>query len=147
MTTPSLCTTLVKNKMYQYLQFHTKSFKDWNELYKMFYIDKEKVIPSDAILENLLTPINLAHWHMGDGGWTKKGIHLATNAFKKEDVERLISVLNKKFSLSCTMHNRNRIYIPVKFTVEFCNIIKPHMESSMMYKVDKTIQKYISDKI
>jgi len=95
MTTPSLWTTQVKNKLYQYLQFHTKSLKEWNELYDIFYKNKEKVIPSEAILENLLTPISLAHWHTGDGGWTGKGIHLATNAFKKEDVERLVAVLNR----------------------------------------------------
>nr|YP_010608736.1 hypothetical protein PNX16_mgp035 [Drechslerella dactyloides]WAN89816.1 hypothetical protein [Drechslerella dactyloides] len=126
MTRPTLLTTQVKNKMYQYLQFNTKSIKEWNELYGIFYKDKEKVIPSIELLEELLTPVSLAYWHMGDGGRTGKAIHLATNAFKTEECERLIIVLNKKFSLDCTLHKRNRIYLPVKSAVEFCKIITPH---------------------
>lgn len=80
---------------------------------------------------------------MGDGGRTGKGIHLATNAFMEEDVRRLIVVLNRKFGLSCTWHNTNRIYIPVKSAVEFCKRIYPHMEEGMLYKVDKNINKPI----
>jgi len=32
MTCPSSSTTLVKGKTYQYLQFSTKSFKEWNSI-------------------------------------------------------------------------------------------------------------------
>jgi hypothetical protein len=76
---------------------------------------------------------------MGDGGWTGKGIHLGTNAFEKNDVERLIAILNKKFELNCTLHSNNRIYISVKSAVKFCQIVTPHME--LLYKVDKSIKR------
>jgi len=78
---------------------------------------------------------------MGDGGWTGKGIHLATHAFKEEDVKRLIVILNKKFNLNCTWHKNNRIYIPVKSAITASlEIVKPHMEIGMLYKVDKNIK-------
>lgn len=160
MTVPSVCTANVKGKSYQYLQFSTKSLAEWNNLYALWYKDGKKVIllpppkegaMEDKILEKMLTPVSLAHWHMGDGGWTGKGIHLATNAFTKEDVLRLIAVLNKKFGLSCTWHNTNRIYIRLKSAIEFCKIVTPHFpppkegvaEEGMLYKVDKNIKKPI----
>jgi hypothetical protein len=56
-------------------------------------------------------------------------------------------VLNKKFSLNCTLHNRNRIYIPEKSAGKFCEIVSPHMEASMLYKMDKNIQKPILNNV
>lgn len=147
MTVPSVCIAKVKGKSYQYITFNTKSLTEWNNLYALWYKDGKKVIPDDKILEEVLTPVSLAHWHQGDGGWTGKGIHLATNAFPEEDVRRLIVVLNRKFGLSCSWHNTNRIYIPVKSAVEFCKIVYPHMEEGMLYKVDQNIKKPILSSI
>lgn len=56
MTMPSLSSIIVKGKTYQYLQFSTKSFKEWNKIYNIFYKDGVKVIPGNKIIENLLTP-------------------------------------------------------------------------------------------
>ena len=92
MTVPSVCNIKVKGKIFQYITFNTKSIAEWNNLYALWYKDGKKVIPDDKNLEEVLTPVSLANWHMGDGGWTKKGIHLATNAFTEEDVRRLIVV-------------------------------------------------------
>ena len=142
-TTPSVSIAKVKAKSYQYLTFNTKSLKEWNSLYALWYKDGKKIIPENKILEEILTPISLAHWHMGDGGWTGKGIHLATNAFSQNDVRRLIEVLNKKFGLNCSWHNTNRIYIPVKSAKEFCKIVYPHMEEGMLFKTNKSIRRPI----
>ena len=140
-TTPSVSIAKFKGKSYQYLTFNTKSLTEWNSLYALWYKDGKKIIPENKILEEILTPISLAHWHMADGGWTGKGIHLATNAFLQNDVRRLIEILNKKFGLNCSWHNNNRIYIPVKSAKEFCKIVYPHMEEGMLYKVDKNIKR------
>ena len=142
-TTPTVSIAKVKGKSYQYISFSTKSLKEWNSLYALWYKDGKKIIPENKILEEVLTPISLAHWHMGDGGWTGKGIHLATNAFLENDIRRLIEVLNKKFGFNCTWHNTNRIYIPVKSAKEFCKIVYPHIEEGMLYKVDKNIKRPI----
>lgn len=157
MTVPSVCIAKVNKKLYQYITFSTKSLTEWNSLYALWYKDGKKVIhpcvrsgaggglmirfyPRGRRSFNSCEPCSLTH---GDGGWTGKGIHLATNAFREEDVRRLIAVLNRKFGLSCTWHNTNRIYIPVKSAVEFCKIVYPHMEEGMLYKVDKNIKKPI----
>ena len=78
---------------------------------------------------------------MGDGGWTKSGIHLATNSFSALDVQLLITVLTTKYGIKCTMHSRNRIYIHAGSVSTFIEIVRPHMETSMMYKIDKSFPK------
>nr|YP_009240566.1 LAGLIDADG endonuclease [Pyronema omphalodes]AMO66538.1 LAGLIDADG endonuclease [Pyronema omphalodes] len=133
----------LKENLFQYLQFSTKSYKVWNYLHDIWYKNGKKVIPANEYLCKLLTPLSLAHWHMGDGGWTPsvKSYSFRNKFFwaAKNDVERLIAILNKKFELNCTLHSNNRIYIPVKSAVKFCQIVTPHMEPGMLYKVDKSI--------
>ena len=73
-TTPRVSIAKVKKKSYQYITFNTKSLKEWNSLYALWYKDGKKIIPENKILEKVLTPISLAHWHMGDGRWTGKGV-------------------------------------------------------------------------
>jgi hypothetical protein len=42
MTTPSLSIAKVNGKKYQYLQFSTKSYKDFNTLFEAWYKDGKK---------------------------------------------------------------------------------------------------------
>lgn len=78
---------------------------------------------------------------MGDGGWTKLGIHLATNSFTRADVELLVQVLTTKYGIKCSIHSRNRIYIHVASVPTFIEIVRPHIEASMMYKIDHSYPK------
>jgi hypothetical protein len=78
---------------------------------------------------------------MGDGGWTKSGIHLATNSFSLQDVQLLITVLTTKFGIKYTIHSRNRIYIHTGSVPTFIELVRPHIETSMMYKIDKSFPK------
>jgi hypothetical protein len=139
MEAPSSHIAKVKGKKYKYLQFTTKSLKEWNSLYEIWYENDKKVIPKN--IEDLLTPVSLAHLHMGDGGWTGKGIHLSTNNYTHEDVTRLIEILNRKFNLKCTINSNNRIYISVKSAVDFCELVTPHMETGMLYKVNRNLKR------
>ena len=106
------------NKNYSSLTLRTKSFSLFTEYYNLFYLNGVKVIPNN--IGDLLTPLGLAHWIMQDGSYHKvsKGIALCTDSFKKEEVELLLSVLQTKFNLICTIQkspsqnsNRFRIYI------------------------------------
>ena len=49
-TTPSVSIAKVKAKSYQYLTFNTKSLKEWNILYALWYKDGKKKIPENKIL-------------------------------------------------------------------------------------------------
>lgn len=67
---------------------------------------------------------------------TGSGIHLCTSGFTKLEVLNLINVLDKKFGLKCSLHSINRIYIWKKSVKEFIQIIEPHLEPSMKYKIN-----------
>lgn len=133
MSAPSQGKSVVKGVTYYWAQFSTRSLTSWNVLHAYWYVDGVKVIPSN--MDVLLTPIALAYWFMDDGGWTNDGIHMATNSFTKEDVLRLIGVLQSKYGLKCSMHSRNRIFIWKRSCPDFINIVKPYMHSDMAYKL------------
>jgi hypothetical protein len=59
-------TATVNGKKYKYASFNTKSLVDWNILRFQWYPKGIKVIPVN--MYDLLTPISLAFWLMGDGG-------------------------------------------------------------------------------
>lgn len=133
MNAPSFQTLLVKGKTYHAWQFNSITFRSWNTLQRLWYVDGVKVIPHNIF--DLLTPIAMAHWLMDDGGWTGKAIHLNTNAFSKVDVLRLIAVLETKYGLKCGLHSRNRVYIWTPSCPKFLDIVRPHVHPSMSYKV------------
>lgn len=133
MESPSLGTSTVKGKTYNYYTFTTQSLRTWNELYEVWYKSKLKIIPENIF--STLTPIGLAFWLMDDGGWTKNGIHLNTNFFSRSDVEILIDVLNRKYGLKCSIHSRNRIYIWTSSVPALIELVKPHIHPSMIRKI------------
>jgi hypothetical protein len=72
------------------------------DLYNLFYINGIKGIPAEYIYD-LLTPIALAHWIIGDGTWTDPGTLLCTNSFTFPDVVCLMNVLVIRYGLVCTL--------------------------------------------
>jgi hypothetical protein len=76
---PSLVKGERKGKIHKALLFSTRRYLCLNELYYLFYNDKIKVIPSN--IYDLLTPLALAHWIMGDGAKLNKGLVLCTYSF------------------------------------------------------------------
>lgn len=49
-------------------------------------------------------------------------------------------VLKNKFNLKNSIHSRNRIYIWASSVEDLIELVKPHMELSMLYKIDSTIK-------
>nr|QBM09642.1 hypothetical protein [Dactylella sp.] len=92
---------------YKSIYFKTLSFPCLNEFHALFYNNNIKVIPSN--LEDLLTPIGLAHFIMGDGYYdtVKQTIYLCTENYSLSEVNLLISVLNKNFDLKATANKRD----------------------------------------
>jgi len=115
----------------------TRSLPCFSELQSLFYLNKVKVIPNN--IYELLTPVALAHWIMGDGSRDKSfGLVLCTDSFSIEDVVRLMNVLIVRYGIDCTIRyngNYNRIYIRNKSMPLLRTIVSPYMHSSMLYKI------------
>ena len=118
------------------LEFSTRYLPCLNELYLLFYKDKVKVIPN--IIYDLLTPVALAHWIMGDGAILNKGLVLCTDSFTIQEVITLMNVLKIKYDINSTIqgikNQRPRIYILQESMPKMINIVRPYFLPSMLYK-------------
>ena len=121
------------NKSYPYIYFNTVTCQPFTELYNNWYIGNVKTVPSD--ISQFIDPVALAFWAMGDGGKCGKGFHLNTVAFSTLEIELLIKVLKTNFNLNCSMHSRNRIYIPSKDINNFKGLVSPYFCSKFKYKL------------
>lgn len=103
---------LRNGNQYFAIVFFTRSLPCLNELHSLFYVNKVKVIPQNIF--ELLTPVALAHWIMGDGTVRSSGLILCTDSYTVPDVVRLVNVLIIRYNLDCILqkHKQNyRIYI------------------------------------
>jgi hypothetical protein len=98
------------------IEFFTRAYPCFTEIHSLFYKDSIKVIPQNIF--ELLTPVALAHWIMGDGVARPYGLQLCTDSYSLSDVVRLMNVLIIRYGLICTLHkkreNHYRIYISSK---------------------------------
>lgn len=87
----------------------------------------------------MLTPVALAHVIMGDGYATRHGLILCTDSYTLQDIVRLINVLIIRYRLECLIRyhtsTQPRIYIREGSMPLLRTIVKPHMCSSMLYKI------------
>lgn len=130
---PRVSTINRNNKRYPYIYFNTVICQPFTELYHNWYIGNVKTVPYN--IPQLIDPVALAFWAMGDGGKCRKGFHLNTVAFSTLEVELLIKVLKTNFDLNCSMHSRNRIYIPTKDIDKFKGLVSPYFCSKFNYKL------------
>lgn len=135
-----------KRKEYYGYEFDIYSFSSLNWLYDLFYVNGVKTIQPELI--NYLTPMSLAFLIMDDGCWLpySKSVRIATNCFTKEEVELLISMLDTKFGLNCTIQllskkggnspkDKYSIYIRASSFPKLKELVLPYMHSSMLYKL------------
>ena len=112
--------------------------------HNLFYKPSEKgkyikVIPLN--IEDLLTPVVIAFFIMGDGNYNKikKVIRLCTNSFTKSEVEILSRAFLNKFGIETRLeYTRNNQYILVIRTSQvpkLQNIVKEHMHPSMLFRI------------
>jgi hypothetical protein len=93
-------------------------------------------VPSN--IHELLTPIALAHWIMGDGSKQNEGLHLSVYAFSPTDVDLLINALTTNFNITCSLHNTDkgpRIYINKASTNVLRPLVIDYFVPSMKYKL------------
>ena len=89
-----------------------------------------------------LSSLALAVWIQDDGTSLPSGLKIATNCFKKEEVQFLCEVLHLNFNLKAKPNkdgNQWVIYIHSISMPTLVNIIKPYMVTSMYRKLGKYI--------
>lgn len=81
---------------------------------------------------------------MDDGGRNSKygtGMVLDVSSFSENDRATLAQVLNNRFDLATTFHNRSekngKLYIRASSAQRFCNLIRPFVIPEMLYKLTK----------
>jgi hypothetical protein len=135
---------------YRYDKFnysiYFKTLPNFYYYYDLFMVETEnkntiKIVPENVY--DLLTPIGLAYWIMDDGQYNgkKAGITLCTDNFSFNEVLALKYVLQNKFKLECSIHNKNRqknhyrIYI-LKSSVPLLQLlVNDYIHASLKYKI------------
>lgn len=92
-------------------------------------------------IADYLTPLALAIWIMDDGCRSGYGLKLATNSFTFSDCLRLTQVLYDLYGIKATVQKagaatqKYHISIWAESMPKFRSIVRPHMVSSMLYKL------------
>ena len=140
---PKLHTRIKKdNKVFYHYRLNSYTFSSFNWLHEMFYSIEVKtnkyikIVPLN--IEDYLTPLALATWFMDDGSKLGSGVRIATNCFKKQEVELLVRALDSKFNIKSTLHKNNnnyQLYIKKESIYKLRELVLPHMHKSMFYKL------------
>ena len=123
-------------KYHECYRFDTYSYSSLLDIYKLFYINKKKVIPNN--IAELLTPLALAVWIMDDGSFKSPGLRIATNCFTKQEVELLKQALSTKFNIESSLHKNGgnyQLYINAGSMPLLKKIALPYFVPSMLYKL------------
>jgi hypothetical protein len=102
-----------------------------------------KIVPRDLVL----TPLVLAHWFVQDGSnrHSRRAAVISTNSFHLDDVEFLVSLLDRNFGIVASINFQNKqpvIYIGSYEHAKFVDLIKPFVIwDCFQYKVDMSLVK------
>lgn len=127
--------------------FHTKSLPYLSLLHYQWYkwsnIKQKyiKIVPKN--IDDLLTPIGLAHWIMDDGYKSGGGVVLCTESFSLSEIKMLKNTLISKFDLIATLQKRYitktkisyRIYISSTSHNKLISLVSSYFIPSMKYKL------------
>lgn len=131
----------VSHQEYTSISFTTMQIPCFIEYHNTWYIEGKKIVPANIM--ELLTPIGLAHWIMGDGSRQNRGLHLSVYAFTLNEVQLLINVLKTKFGIKCSIHKlssiggKPRIYIWEESMIQLRSLVDDYIIPSMKYKIYK----------
>ena len=119
--------------------FSTLSVGNFRFHAQQFYQGKQKVIPKR--IEKFLSPLALAVWFI-DYCSQKSSLHRArilnTQGFRKQEIEKLIHILDKKFNLQARPRNQKdgyQIYIAAVSADRLKQIVEEYVVPCMRYKL------------
>ncbi len=114
-------------------RFTTLSLPELTTFYKIFYVERRKVVPESLVL----TPLSLAVWFMDDGCKSYQALYLNTQQFDLVSQHRLIELLGNQWNVKATLNrdkHYSRIRIAVGSVVRFKGIIEPRILPQFAYK-------------
>jgi hypothetical protein len=124
-------------RIYEKWGFTTFSHDAFSVYGQQFYVDGKKKVPRQ--IEEWLTPCGLAYWYMDDGSIKSKdskGVIFNTQAFCRDDVERLSQLLQIQFGLRASVRVQRdgyQIYVSGKSYERFVELTSSYVIPSMAY--------------
>lgn len=134
----------IGSPFYKRITIVSKCLPIFNFYHSLFYknLDNGKFVKFlPANIEELLTPLSLAYFIMGDGNYNpiKKVFRLSTHSFSKKEVELLSQSIFNKFGIESRLeHVRKEQYILIVRTSEIPKLqrlVKDHIIPSMLYRI------------
>lgn len=125
--------------------FSTKRLSAISDLHSIWYKEIKgkyvKILPLN--IADLLTPLGIAHWIMGDGYFADGCVKICTDNFTEQEVFYLIQVLLDKFSIKATANKRTntngkvlwRIRISKSSMEKLKLLVGPYIIPEMLYKL------------
>ena len=103
-------------------------------LRKIFYPDGKKIFPKE--ISRYITELSLAVWYMDDGNlYNRKHVKIATDGFDEESRKLLQKLLLAKFGIKSKLQASGKLRFSTETLRNFFEAIKPHIHSSMKYKI------------
>lgn len=115
-------------------RFTTRSLPPFTKLYKQFFLNGKKIIPTDIIL----SPLVLAVWFMDDGNRSRTSVYLNTQQFSLEEQKFLCRMLYEQWDIESTLNKDKhywRIRIRVSSVKKFVDLIAPYLLPEFYYKL------------
>lgn len=128
-----------KDETHNNIWFQTISHPSFRFYAQQFYKNGKKCVPK--LIHRFLTNEGIAFWFMDDGSiksCDSKGVIFNTQGFLKENITRLIKVLQTKFELIASERRQKdgfQIYISGKSYDKFRLIVDPNIHPTMRYKI------------
>lgn len=130
--------------------FGTRFYTDFEEIRKLFYQDRQKIIPEN-ITDLIDSPLTLAVWYMDDGkiDYRKKShyaYHISTDSFTELEVKQLQKLLYKKFGIVskvymslCRGKRYPKLYVGKIGRDTFYETVSPYIVKCFEYKLPPKI--------
>lgn len=138
---PRAWTRTVQGKEYTKYGFQTFSHPALRFFAHQWYNQGRKIIPRQ--INRWLTPLAFAVWYMDDGSVKSNqtdGRILNTQGYTRQEVDRLIQVVNDRYQLSTTPRRQRegwQIFIPAHDAQRLTGILQPYLHTMFRYKLPK----------
>jgi TRAP-type mannitol/chloroaromatic compound transport system permease small subunit len=141
---PILLKRKLRGKIFFSLAFRTRQLKCLNEIYNLFFNNEgERYINTN--LFHYFDYVVIAHWIMGDGSKSGKGIILCTDSFTLKEVVTLMNILLIKYNIYSTINYNTSISPYDKLKKKKLKVPRIYINGENLNKIRPFIKPYILD--